>query len=293
MALICLIVLTRDEEANLPTLLDSARGLDAEIHVVDSGSTDRTAEIARAAGAAVHHRDWTYHADQFNWALDAIATEAPWTMRMDADERFTPELVAELARVLPGLGPEVTGLRLKRQVWFWGRWIRHGGYYPIWLTRIWRSGKARLEQRQMDEHVVLAPGGQVVDLAHDIIDENRKDLTFWTEKHNGYATREMLDITGRAGIGTAEGLTGQARATRRMKEGVYLRLPLFLRAFAYWVYRYVVRGGFRDGVPGLVFHFLQAFWYRFLVDAKIYERRLREREASPAQATGRPASRSS
>lgn len=274
MALIAMIVLTRDEEENLPALIDSITGLDVELHVVDSGSTDRTVEIAEAAGASVHRREWTTHSEQFNWALDRILTDAPWTMRMDADERLTPELAAELSRVLPAAPGDIGAFRVKRQVWFWGRWIRHGGYYPIWLTRIWRTGAGRLEDRWMDEHVVVSEG-RIADLSHDIIDENRKDLTFWTAKHNDYATREMIDIMSRGGASSADGLAGQARRTRQLKEGGYLRLPLFFRAWAYWVYRYVLRGGFRDGIPGLVFHFLQAFWYRFLIDAKLHEARRR------------------
>ncbi len=277
MSLICLIVLTKDEEANLPFLIESARGLDLDFHVVDSGSTDNTVEIARAAGATVHMRAWKNHADQFNWALDTIRTGAPWTMRMDADERFTPELVEELNDRLPGLGPEVSGLRVRRQVWFWGRWIRHGGYYPVWLLRVWRTGKGRIEQRWMDEHVLLS-SGQEIDLRHDIIDENRKGLGFWIDKHNGYADREVLDIVMADTAGArASGPTGPAARVRQLKERIYLRLPLFFRAWAYWCYRYLVRGGFRDGIPGLVFHFLQGFWYRFLVDAKLWERRRLDR----------------
>ncbi|MCL5778824.1 glycosyltransferase family 2 protein [Limibaculum sp. FT325] len=271
MALVCLIVLTRDEEANLPALIESARGLDAELHVVDSGSTDRTVEIAAQAGAQIHRRPWKTYADQFNWALGSIATDAPWTMRMDADERFTPGLVSELNGLLATLPAEVSGLRLRRQVWFWGRWIRHGGYYPIWLLRVWRTGMGRVEDRWMDEHVILSAGREF-DLAHDIIDENRKGLGFWTAKHNGYADREVEDILSGAPDDPA-GLSGQARRTRLLKNRLYLRLPLFFRAWAYWMYRYVLRGGFRDGIPGLVFHFLQGFWYRFLVDAKLVERR--------------------
>ena len=273
MALIAMIVLTRDEEENLPNLLASLAGLDVELHVVDSGSTDRTIAIAEGVGAIVHHRAWISYAEQFNWALDTIVTKAPWMMRMDADERLSPELVAELMRVLPGAPASVGGYRVKRQVWFWGRWIRHGGYYPTWLVRVWRTGSARIEDRWMDEHVVLS-GGEIADLAHDIIDENHKGLGFWTAKHNLYADREVRDIL--AGRGGADGLDAQARRTRRLKEGLYLGLPPFFRAWAYWAYRYLFRGGFRDGLPGLVFHFLQGFWYRFLVDAKLHERSLRE-----------------
>lgn len=271
--LVSVIVLAKDEEANLPHLLASLEGLDHELFVVDSGSTDCTVEIAKAAGATVVFHPFETQAKSMNWALDNLPLRAPWTMRLDADERLTAELVRELREKLPRLEPEVTGLEMKRQVWFWGRWIRYGGYYPTWLLRIWRTGVARCEDRWMDEHMVLARG-RVLRLEHDIVDENHKGLGFWTDKHNKYADREVRDLL--EVRSTAGDLEGQAAAKRWLKERVYRRAPLFLRAVLYWLYRYVVRLGFLDGREGLVFHFLQALWYRFLVDAKLYELRLKQ-----------------
>ena len=273
--LLTVIVLTKDEEANLPSLLASLVRLAAGIFVVDSGSTDRTVEIARAAGCRVVTNPFVNQAQQLNWAIDNLPIATPWVMRLDADERLTPELVEELRRVLPTLPEDVTGLYVKRQVWFWGRWIRHGGYYPTWLLRIWRNSCARCEQRWMDEHMVLL-SGRAIRLQHDIIDENLKGLTFWTDKHNRYTDREVKDMLPPTdGKRQAAYLGDQAGRRRWAKDNLYVRAPLFLRAFIYWFYRYFIRLGFLDGVPGLVFHFLQGFWYRFLVDAKIHEQRLK------------------
>lgn len=266
------IVLTKDEEANLPALLASFDGLDCRVLVVDSGSTDATVAIAEAAGCAVVGHPFVNQAQQLNWAMAELPITTPWVMRMDADERLTPEFVAELQAVLPTLPADVAGLEVKRQVCFWGRWIRHGAYYPTWLLRIWRNGQAICEDRWMDEHMVVT-GGRVLRLEHDIIDENHKGLTFWTDKHNRYADREVKDLLAIEASRTASSLEGQAGQRRWLKENLYARSPLFLRAFLYWFYRYVIRLGFLDGIPGLVFHFLQGFWYRFLVDAKIYEMR--------------------
>jgi glycosyltransferase involved in cell wall biosynthesis len=269
--LLSVIILTQDEEANLPIALSSLHGLNAEILVVDSGSTDRTLDIAQAAACRVVEHPWQNYATQMNWALDQLAIATPWVMRLDADERLTPELAQELSARLPQLPDDVTGLLVKRRVYFWGRWIRHGGYYPTWLLRIWRAGRARCEQRWMDEHMVTV-GGQTLRLGHDIIDENHKGLTFWTDKHNRYADREVNDLLAlRARPRTAVELTDQPASRRWLKERLYARAPLFWRAGAYWFYRYVLRLGFLDGRPGLVFHFLQGFWYRFLVDAKLVE----------------------
>ena len=216
------------------------------------------------------------HAAQFNWALDHLSFDTLWVMRMDADEYLLPGLAEELARVLPAAPATVGGWMVQRRMVFWGRGIRHGGYYPTWLLRVWRIGAGRFETRLMDEHAVLSEG-EIRRLEHDIVDEILKGLGPWTDKHNRYADCEVIDLTeGNPGIDESGAPAGQAGRRRRLKFSVYARAPLFLRPFLYWAYRYFFRLGPLDSLPGLVFHFLQAFWYRFLVDSKLCERRLRE-----------------
>ncbi len=287
-ALLTVIVLTRDEAMHLPRLIESCRGLSCRILVVDSGSTDGTPEVARHLGAEVYNHPFESHAAQFNWALDQLPIDTPWVMRMDADEYLLPALVEELGRTLSAAPAVVGGWMVRRRVYFWGRWIRHGGYYPTWLLRVWRTGAGRIEERLMDEHAVLSKG-EIRRFEHDIVDENLKGLGPWIDKHNRYADHEVLDlVAGNTGLEDAGAPAGQAGRRRRLKFSLYGRAPLFLRAFLYWFYRYFVRLGLLDGVPGLVFHFLQGFWYRFLVDAKLYERRLRETGAW-GETAGKPA----
>ncbi|NEQ52811.1 MAG: glycosyltransferase family 2 protein, partial [Leptolyngbya sp. SIO3F4] len=199
---------------------------------------------------------------------------SPWIMRLDADERLTPELAEELIEVLPKASKDITGYQVKRRVFFMGRWIRYGGYYPTWLMRIWRTGYGTCEQRLMDEHIVLSEG-RIANLEYDIIDDNQKCLSFWIDKHNRYADREVQDILAARNKVQGDGLAvkqfSQAKQRRWIKTNLYSRFPLFSRAFIYWLLRYTIGLGFLDGVEGLVFHFLQGFWYRFLVDAKLYE----------------------
>jgi hypothetical protein len=199
-------------------------------------------------------------------------------MRLDADEELTPGLVEALRKFLDRPPANITGVYVRRRVYFMGRWIRHGGYYPTWLLRLFRSGVGRCEALWMDEHIVLGHG-QTCAIPEDLIDHNNKDLTFWTDKHNRYASREVLDLVAQtrrdansSQIGSGA-LHGQARRRRWFKMNVYGSSPLFLRAFAYFIYRYVFRLGFLDGKEGFIFHFLQGLWYRFLVDAKLYEYR--------------------
>jgi glycosyltransferase involved in cell wall biosynthesis len=263
------IILTKNEEQDLPACLESLAGAATEVFVVDSGSTDRTLEIAKGHGARVLTHPFLNQAAQFNWALDNIQSGAEWILRIDADERLSEELRRELQTSVPGLRSEVTGLLVPLRILFLGRAIRHGASYPVWLLRIWKRGFGKYQDTWMDEHVALSHG-QVLKLRGDLIHEIPKSLSEWTRKHDGYATRECKQIlTPPADECLPTG--SQARLKRLLKQRLYLRLPAFYRAFFFWFYRYFLRLGFLDGKEGLIYHFLQGFWYRFLVDAKLYE----------------------
>ncbi|MHA6332158.1 glycosyltransferase family 2 protein [Qipengyuania sp. CAU 1752] len=270
------VILTRDEQRHIGRAITSIRPLAQRVIVVDSGSTDATREVAAKLGADVFERAWINYADQFQWALDHCAITTEWTMRLDADEWLGQDLVARIAELLPSLPRETTALSLDRQHHFMGRWIRHGGRYPLRLLRIWRTGLGHIEQRWMDEHIVLREG-QLRHVPGTFVDENDHGLGYFTDKHNGYATREALDtLISKYGLFEApedDGLasTDQARRVRSIKTGWYNRLPTGLGPLAYFLYRYFFQLGFLDGKPGLVYHVLQGFWYRFLVDAKRLE----------------------
>lgn len=281
--LLSVIILTKNEEANLLNCLNSLQKLNAEIFVVDSGSTDQTVKIAQKARCQVFEHPFENQAKQLNWAIQNLPIATPWLMRLDADERLTPELAEELKLGLPQTSDDITGYQVKRRVFFMNRWIRHGGYYPTWLLRIWRTGLGTCEQRWMDEHIVLFQG-KIANLQHDIIDDNKKDLSFWIDKHNRYADREVKDLLNMVVEQDdpllKKGQLSQASQRRWIKKNFYGRSPLFLRAFLYFLMRYTIGLGFLDGKEGLIFHFLQGFWYRFLVDAKIYEICLRKKTFS-------------
>lgn len=271
------VILTFNEELHIHRAIESAWKVAREVIIVDSFSTDRTVQIAMESGAQVLQNPFVNQAQQFQWAMDHDHVRTVWTMRMDADEYLTEALVAEITQKLPGLEKGISGVVLKRQVHFMGKWIRHGGYYPVYLLRIWQTGHARIEQRWMDEHTLLTQGTSIT-FKHDFIDENLNSLTWWTAKHNDYATREAIDILNTKYQFVEEQHTGgetlsdhQVQTKRWYKTNFYLRMPLFLRAFLYFQFRYWIKLGFLDGKKGLVWHFLQAFWYRFLVDAKILQ----------------------
>lgn len=271
--MISVLILTYNESLHIKRCIESLQGFAQEIFIVDSYSTDDTVQIATALGAKVYQHPWTNYATQYQWGLDNCPVETPWVMRMDADEYVTPALVAEIMERLPGLNASISGIVLKRQVYFMDRWIRYGGYYPIKLLRIWRTGYGTIEQRWMDEHIKLKEG-LTLEFAQDFVDHNLNNLSWWTEKHNSYATREAVDLLNKKyhffsedSIDTA--LKAQDAQKRRYKNNLYSRSPLFLRAILYFLLRYIIQFGFLDGKPGLIWHSLQGLWYRFLVDAKI------------------------
>jgi glycosyltransferase involved in cell wall biosynthesis len=273
--MLSVVILTRDEETNLPVALRSLQGLNCEIFVVDSGSTDRTLKIARAAGCHVVEHPFENYAAQRNWAFDHLPITTPWTLCLDADERLTPGLVDEIAATLSRRDSAYDGYMLRKRTIFMGRWIRHGGQYPAWHLRLFRSGHGRCEDRLYDQHFIVR--GSVGRLDNDYVDVITSDLGTFIVRHNRWAdleAREILATTGAASphaTVTAQ-LTGTAIERRRfLRTRVYQRFPLLVRPFLFWFYGYVVRGGFLDGVEGLIFHTLQRFWFRFLIDAKIWE----------------------
>jgi glycosyltransferase involved in cell wall biosynthesis len=274
MADLAVVILTRDEELNLPHCLRSVEGLASQVFVVDSGSQDATVSIAREFGAQVFEHPFENQAQQFNWALDHLPIGAAWILRLDADEYLLPELRNEIETVLSSTDSDVTGFVIKRRVVFQGRWIRHGGYYPTWLLRLFRTGCGRSEDLEMDEHIVLSHG-RCRRLAGDFVDHNRKGLRFWATKHTGFAEREARVLGGEAGKSRLREpeMSRQAARRRWMKNRMYRRMPLLLRPFIYFAYRYFIRLGFLDGREGLVFHVLQGFCYRFYVDATMLELR--------------------
>ena len=270
------VILTHNEEHNLPACLESLMGLECETFVVDSGSTDRTPEIASAAGAHVVRHPFENYGAQRNWAQQNLPLRGEWLLHLDADERLTDGLVREITQVLRDPPNDVDGFLIRKRTVFMGRWIRHGGHYPSFHLRLFRREKGRCEDRLYDQHFLV--DGNVKRLEHDYYDVITSDLSTWSHRHIRWAELEAQECLNNRRDGhrvRPVALGNPIERKRWLREGVYGRSPLFLRAFLYWMYRYFVRLGFLDGVEGLIFHFLQGCWYRFLVDAKIYERRHR------------------
>jgi glycosyltransferase involved in cell wall biosynthesis len=269
------IILTHNESLHLKRCISSLQGVATNVVVVDCYSTDNTRTIARGLGAKVVENTWVNYATQFNWALSQISPDSDWVLRIDADEILTQELAQQIRSQLPSVSSNVDGVFFGRRMTFQGRLIRYGGVFPVDVLRLFRPGRGQCENRWMDEHIKVA--GPTVKFVGELIDDNLNSLTWWTDKHNKYASREVVDLLnlefGFMPHETVAHLIGgnQVGFKRWIKEHVYARLPGGSRAFLYFLYRYVFRLGFLDGKSGSAFHFLQGFWYRYLVDAKLSE----------------------
>ena len=271
------VILTFNSETTIARTLTSAAQVSDDIHVVDSFSTDRTVEIAHAHGAKVVQRAFERYDKQRNWAIETLPLRHGWELHLDADERLSDMLAAELNRLQAAFPPEIDGYMLPRLVHFLGRPIRHGGMYPIWHLRLFRRGRGRCEARAYDQHFLV--NGRIERIQHPMIDDMRLPLDEWVARHLRWSdahVRIALDPGERGEV--AARLGGSPIERQRWLRGMYDRLPLFVRPFLLFFYRYVLRLGFLDGRAGLVFFVLQSFWFFFLVDAKLYERQLEDRD---------------
>lgn len=264
------IILTFNSEAVLAETLESVKGVSDAIHIVDSFSTDGTLAIAARYGAQVVQHAFEDYGTQRNWAIENLPIDADWELHLDADERLTLELAAEINALKQAAPAGVDGFYLPRLACFLGRPIRHGGMYPTWHLRLFRRGSGRCERRLYDQHFFVT--GLTDRLRHPMIDDQRHSLSEWTARHNRWSDAEVKEL----GLGVRSGviaarMTGTPVERKRAYRGWYYRAPPLLRAFLLFFYRYLLRLGFLDGKEGLIFFVLQTFWFRFLIDAKLYE----------------------
>jgi glycosyltransferase involved in cell wall biosynthesis len=269
---IAVIILTFNEEKNIAQALESACGWANEIFLLDSGSTDRTLDIASRYGCHLAENPFENYAKQRNYALDQLPIRTEWVLFLDADEWLPDALKQEISTLVVN-SPEENGFYINRRLIWMGRWIRRG-YYPSWILRLFRRGKGRCEDRAVNEHLLVE--GKTGKLHNDFMHENRKGVTEWIAKHNGYATREAQELLNtRCAPGyqeiDARLLGTQAQRKRWLRQKVWNRLPPLIRPFFYFAYRYVLAGGFLDGKAAFVYHFLHALWYPLLIDVKYLE----------------------
>jgi glycosyltransferase involved in cell wall biosynthesis len=274
--MISVLIPTFNESANIADCLASVRWAD-QIVVVDSGSADGTKELARAFGAQVVDFKWNgCLPKKKNWALENIPWRNQWLLILDADERVTPALAAEIKQVLKN--PSAEGYFLNRRFLFMGKWIRHCGYYPSWNLRLFRHAQGRFEKilpadtrsgdNEVHEHVVLS--GHTSCLREDLLHLAYPDIFTWVEKHNRYSNWEAR-IQASCDCSPGERPNpGPVFARKRLLKLGSRRLPF--RPALRFFYSYVLQRGFLDGYEGYVLCRLLAL-YELLSAIKAHELR--------------------
>lgn len=281
---VTLIILTYNEEANIAQALNSVAGWADEIFILDSLSTDRTLEIARQYGCCIAQNKFENYAKQRNHALDHLPIKSEWVLFLDADEWLPDALKQEIDAVI-ATSPQENGFYIKRRLIWMGRWIRRG-YYPTWILRLFRYGKGRCEDRAVNEHLIVE--GATGQLRNDFMHEDRKGVTDWIAKHNGYAMREAQELLNTPSMSDYQEIDArlfgtQASRKRWLRYNVWNHMPPLIRPFFYFFYRYVLKGGLLDGKEAFIYHFLQGLWYRLLIDIKYME--IKARQVSGDQAS--------
>ena len=273
---ISVIILTYNEEKHIERCINNAKQFSNEIFIVDSFSTDKTVEIAESLGAVVVQNKWeNNYARQFNWGLDHLSITNEWVFRLDADEYLTDALITELKERLPLVEDDINGIVFPLKRYFLNTHIKRG-IGTMNLLRLFKNGKARCENRWMDEHIHLFSGSSIL-FKESFCDHNLNNLTWWTLKHNNYSIREAIDLLdielNLFAVKHDNDIKQLSKYAliKRKKKAKYVKLPLFFRSFIYFLSRYFFKLGFLDGREAFLWHFLQGWWYRTLVDAKIYE----------------------
>jgi glycosyltransferase involved in cell wall biosynthesis len=289
---LAVVVLTYNEEQNLPYALASLAGWSHETFVLDSLSTDGTLDIARKSGCVIAENRFEDYAKQRNYALDHLPITSEWVLFLDADEWLPEPLKREISALIIA-SPAENGFFVNRRLIWMGRWIRHG-YYPSWILRLFRYQKGRSDDRAVNEQIFVE--GSTGHLRNDFVHEDHKGVSEWITKHNRYAAGEAFELmrTKRA-VGyrevEAELFGPQSLRKRWLRRYVWNRLPPLFRPCSYFFYRYILAGGFMDGKAAFVYHFLHALWYPMLIDIKYLE--LLAGRTSAASQAALPAERAS
>ena len=274
---IAVVILTYNEERHIERCIQSIKKYSDNIYIIDSYSTDNTIQICKSLNVNILQNKFINQSKQFTWALDNIDFKTEWILRIDADEYLEENLIIEIKNKLPNINKDIVGINLKRKHMFMDKWIKFGGRYPLILLRLWRNGHGYIEDRWMDEHIMVE-GGKTITLKNSFCDHNLNNLSFFINKHDWYAGREVVDILSdklkikdeKKKLST-KNTSFNVSLKRFFKESFYNKLPIGLGPLLYFLYRYIFLLGFLDGKAGLIYHFLQGFWYRFLVESKLVE----------------------
>lgn len=270
---VSVVVLTFNEEQNIEKCLKSIKQWGAEIFVVDSFSTDRTLEIVKNYTSNIVQHKYEGHAQQWQFALDCLDVKTEWVFAMDADFVLTPEL-CDAVHQITCAETDCDGFYVRHRQVFRGKFIRFGTIYPRYWLRLFRKGKVSVDANDLvDLHFYV--DGKIGKIEFDVIEDNKKesDIAFWVEKQCKFAKRqaheEFRRRTEKLQFPVEPSLLGTPDQRTLFLKKYWYKMPLFVRPFVYFFYRYILRLGFLDGKQGFIYHFTQAFLYRLMVDIEL------------------------
>ncbi len=271
------IILTYNEAQHLPRLLQSIKELNAPVFVLDSGSTDDTVAIGESFGATFLQNPFENHPKQWDFALKNFDIQTPWVIGLDADQIVTPELKQRLANFDDEAYQNINGIYFNRKNFFKGKWVKYGGYYPFYMLKMFRFNVGYSDLNENMDHRFIVPGETMVWNDGIILEENLKEnsIRFWIDKHNRYSDQIAIEEVERLQQLRAQAVPtrfwGSPNERKAWFKNVWFKLPRYVRPLLYFTYRMIFQLGILDGRTGVIFHFMQGFWFRLLVDIKIDE----------------------
>ncbi len=261
---VSVMIFTLNESVNLPHCLKSL-GWCNDIIVVDSGSSDDTLTIADSAGARVFTHPFEGFGSQRNWALQHTAPNHSWVLILDADERVSGALAAEINQLVVDM-PDMGAARIRRKFFMWGSWLQYSSLYPTWVIRLVHKDRVRYVNRGHAETQRVT--GEIIPLENDLIDENHKGIDHWYLRQKKYAMDDAkYEIEQESSSLQPQEIFSGDPLTRQMAlKRLSWKLPL--RGLSYFVYSYVYRQGFRDGIKGLRFCRMRAGYQQMVARNK-------------------------
>ena len=268
------ILLTYNEEIHIKRCLDNLLMLTSNIYVVDSFSNDKTVDILGEYEINFVQNEFKNHSNQLNFAINTFPFETNYILRIDCDETLSYELINEIiTSKMLATDSDFSGFYIKRKVKFFDKILNYGNINPIWLLRLWKRGKGFCDDKLMDEKIIVTDQ-KTTRLQNIILDDNLNNLTWWTNKHNNYSNREALEILKSKYIVSSYSFKSNYYTIDYflcLLKVLYNKMPIFFRSFLLFFYSYFLKLGILDGLPGFIWNILQVFWYRYLVDVKVYE----------------------
>lgn len=265
-----IVILTHNESVHIERAIKNVLGWADKIIILDSYSEDDTVNKAQKLGAEVIKRKFDNYKNQREYAIDYVKRNTEWLFFLDADEYLSEDLKNEITDAIRN--KEISGYYLPRKFIFMNRWIKWGGYYPVFLLRLFRPEQAYLNGL-VNEHVMVK--GNTKKLRNDFVDHNLKGINSWVEKHNRYASYEAIELMNSKSKNFQslnQSTTTQVGRKQWLRKNIWNKLPtVIVRPFVYFIYRYFFRLGFLDGKAGFIYHFLQAYWFWLIIDIKYVE----------------------